>query len=81
MSAAVSLTVNGVVVEVSGGASIAAAVALAGVAFRRSRRGEARAAFCGMGTCFECRVTVDGVAQQQACLLPARNGMQVSTDA
>jgi sarcosine oxidase subunit alpha len=32
-----------------------------------------------MGTCFECRVTVDGVAQRRACLEPVRSGMTVVT--
>jgi sarcosine oxidase subunit alpha len=33
-----------------------------------------------MGTCFECRVTVDGQAGVRACLLTVREGMQVGTD-
>jgi sarcosine oxidase subunit alpha len=33
-----------------------------------------------MGVCFECRVSIDGVAQQRACMIPARAGMQVRTD-
>lgn len=80
MSVHVSLNVNGKSIEVVEGASVAAAVAQAGAVFRRSLTGEPRAALCGMGTCFECRVTIDGVAQQQACMLPARSGMQVMTD-
>lgn len=80
MTARVSLTVNGKPVEVVAGASVAAAVAQAGAVFRRSLGGEPRAALCGMGTCFECRVTIDGVAQRQACMQPARAGMRVLTD-
>ncbi|WHZ19811.1 MAG: (2Fe-2S)-binding protein [Rhodanobacteraceae bacterium] len=80
MTASVSLTVNGKPVEVIEGASVAAAVAQAGAVFRRSLTGEPRAALCGMGVCFECRVTIDGVAHQQACTLPVRVGMQVVTD-
>ena len=80
MSARVSLTVNGKPIEVVEGASVAAAVAQSGAAFRRSLSGEPRSALCGMGVCFECRVTIDGVAQQQACILPVRAGMQVLTD-
>ncbi len=80
MSARVSLTVNGRPVEAAGGMSVAAAVAHSGAAFRRSSTGEPRSALCGMGVCFECRVTIDGVGQQQACMLPVRVGMQVQTD-
>lgn len=80
MSARIALTVNGKPVEVVAGASVAAAIARAGAVFRHSLNGEPRSALCGMGTCFECRVTIDGVAQQQACMLAARAGMQVVTD-
>jgi hypothetical protein len=34
-----------------------------------------------MGICFECVVTVDGVANVRACLETVRPGMQVVTDA
>lgn len=80
MTARIVLTVNGQPVEVIEGASVAAAVAHAGAVFRRSLTGEPRSALCGMGLCFECRATIDGVAQQQACMLPVRAGMQVVTD-
>ncbi len=80
MSACICVIVNGSPVEVVAGANVSAAVAQAGSRFRRSRSGEARAALCGMGVCFECRVEIDGVPQQQACMLIARPGMQVRTD-
>lgn len=80
MTARVSLLVNGKPVEVVEGASVAAAVARAGASFRRSLTGAPRSALCGMGVCFECRVTIDGVAHQQACMLPVRAGMRVLTD-
>lgn len=80
MSTCICVIVNGKPVEIVAGASVAAAVAQAGAQFRRSRSGEARAALCGMGVCFECRVEIDGVPQQQACMLIARAGMQVRTD-
>lgn len=76
----VHLEVNGLPVEVVDGTSVAAAIAQLGVPFRRSVRGQWRAPLCGMGVCFECRVRIDGVAQQRSCMLPAREGMQVHTD-
>jgi sarcosine oxidase subunit alpha len=30
-----------------------------------------------MGVCFECRVTVDGIGHQRACMLTVRDGMDV----
>lgn len=80
MTARVPVMVNGKPVEVPAGCSVAAAIALAGQAFRRSLTGEPRYPMCGMGVCFECRVNVDGVAHQQACMLPVREGMRVVTD-
>jgi sarcosine oxidase subunit alpha len=33
-----------------------------------------------MGICFECRVTIDGVAHQRSCNLIASDGMHITTD-
>lgn len=81
MSAVIHLSVDGQPVAVPDGATVAAAVAQVASRFRRSRTGEPRAPLCGMGVCFECRVTVDGVAQVPACLTPARDGTAVTTNA
>lgn len=78
----VQLQVDGQTAEVPAGASVAAAIASVGATrFRRSVQGAPRAPLCGMGACFECRVTIDGVPQQRACMTPVRAGMQVTTDA
>jgi sarcosine oxidase subunit alpha len=77
----VKLSVDGVSVEAPAGSMVSAAVALAGkVAFRRSVTGEPRAPLCGMGICFECRVTIDGRPHQRSCQVPCRQGMEVRTD-
>lgn len=81
--ARVRVYIDGVAVEVAAGANVAAAIAGHGGAaarFRRSRSGEPRAPLCGMGLCFECRVSIDGIAHQRACLTVAREGMQVCCD-
>jgi sarcosine oxidase subunit alpha len=81
MAERVTLTVNGRAVTVPAGAVVAAAVALAGAAsFRRSVTGDPRVPLCGMGICFECRVTIDGVAGRLSCQTPCADGMQVRTD-
>jgi len=78
----ITLTVNGRPVAVAPGAMVSAAVAQAGVAaFRRSVSGEPRGPLCGMGVCFECRVTIDGVRHQRSCQVACRSGMRVETDA
>lgn len=73
--------VNGRSVEVPAGSTVLAAVAIAGEqTCRRSVRGEARAPLCGMGICFECRVTIGGVRHQRACQTLCAPGMDVRTD-
>ena len=39
--------------------------------------GAPRGPYCMMGACFECLVSVDGEPNQQACMVPARDGMRV----
>ena len=82
MADKVSLMVDGISVTVPTGAMVSAAVALAGVsAFRKSVSGEPRGPLCGMGICFECRVTINGRAHCRSCQVPCEAGMEVRTDA
>ena len=70
------LTVDGKSVTVPAGAMVSAAVAISGASrFRRSVSGEPRAPLCGMGICFECRVTVDGRAHAKSCQIPCEEGI------
>jgi D-hydroxyproline dehydrogenase subunit gamma len=81
MRSQIELVVNGRTVTVSEGTTVAAAVLGTGVTtFRRSVRGEPRGPLCGMGICFECRVTIDGVAHSRSCMMLCRDGMVVRTD-
>lgn len=36
-----------------------------------------RGMFCGIGVCFDCIVTIDGIANQRACITQLRNGMRI----
>ena len=77
----VMLMVNGDSVTMRAGSMVSAAVLKAGVrSFRRSVTGEGRAPLCGMGICFECRVTIDGEAHCRSCQIVCRNGMDVHSD-
>jgi sarcosine oxidase subunit alpha len=76
----IALTLNGTRIEVRHGATVAAAISMAGqAAFRHSISGRPRGPLCGMGICFECRVTVDGRHHVRSCQLIARDGMVVVT--
>ena len=77
----VRLHVDGVAVEAPVGASVAAAIAQVTLRCGRRPGGGARAPLCGMGVCFECRVRIDGIDHQRACMTVAREGMRVETEA
>jgi sarcosine oxidase subunit alpha len=76
----ITLNINGRPVSVPNGAMVSAAVAIAGAGFRRSVTGEMRGPLCGMGICFECRVTVNGREHQRSCQIPCEEGMEIRTD-
>lgn len=74
-----SIRVNGRAIEVRAGVSVAAALLHAGIPCRTSVSGEPRAPLCGMGICFECAATVDGIPLTRTCQLACRPGMQIVT--
>lgn len=61
------------------GDTIAAALLAAGITHTRETpvSQSARAPFCMMGSCFECRVEVDGEHNVQACMRPVEPGINV----
>ena len=48
-------------------------------ALRRRRDGSPAGAYCAMGGCFDCVVTVDGVPDVRSCMTPATPGCRVET--
>lgn len=73
-----TIEVNGEAIAARDGQTVAAALLAAGQdVFRHMPSGAPRSIFCGMGVCFDCLVTVDGLADQRACITPVRSGMQV----
>jgi len=80
VSEQITVVVNGASVVVPIGATIAVAMALAGVPCRKSASGEPRGPLCAMGICFECRARIDGVPHRRSCQTLCSAGMQVSTD-
>jgi len=77
----ITLNVNNQSISVNDGTTVAAAILAVGVdQFRRSVGGEPRGPLCGMGICFECRVTINGIKHEKSCTLIAKDGMEVVTD-
>ncbi len=77
----ITLRINSQEITVAQGSTVATAI-LAGEAeiFRRSISGEPRFPLCGMGACFECRITINGVKHQRSCQILAEEGMMIETD-
>lgn len=77
----VRVSINGTPVAVPNGTTVAAAVLRSGVAnFRRSVSAEARGPLCGIGICFECRLTVNGNPHVKSCQVLCKAGMEIVTD-
>ncbi|WP_456305762.1 (2Fe-2S)-binding protein [Falsiroseomonas oryziterrae] len=76
---ALRFTFEGEAVEGREGDSVAAALLALGHAATRDTAvsGAPRGPYCMMGVCFDCLVTIDGVGNRQACLVPLRAGMDV----
>jgi sarcosine oxidase subunit alpha len=77
----VKISVDGKVIEAYEGETIASALLLAGIRTLRlsPKLREPRGLYCGMGVCYDCLVTVDGMHAIRACLTPVADGMQIET--
>jgi len=81
MHESIEITVNDRRLTIPAGSTIAAALLSAGIkTFRRSVSGQGRGPVCGMGTCFECRVTVNGRLHVLSCQTLCDEGMEIRTD-
>jgi hypothetical protein len=77
MPESVTVRVNGKAVAVPVGATVAVAVMISGAPCRTSVTGEPRSPLCGMGTCFECRVAIDGQPHSRSCLVICEPEMEI----
>jgi len=73
---AVTITVEGAALSGVTGQSIAGVMLAAGhLAWRTTAAGRRpRGVFCGIGVCFDCLLTVNGVRDVRACQRVARDG-------
>lgn len=75
-----TVEVDGEVVTAFAGETVATVLLALGLhTFRHTKQGAPRGVFCGMGVCFDCLVTVDGVENVRACLTPVAEGMAIAT--
>jgi D-hydroxyproline dehydrogenase subunit gamma len=78
---AITVNVDGRAVSAFAGETVAAVLLAEGIRVLRytAKRGEPRGVFCGMGVCYECLVTVDGVPNVRACVTAVKPGMMIKT--
>lgn len=77
----VVIIVDGVAVPAFRGETIGAALLASGrrVLRRNPHSHMPRGLFCGMGVCFECAVTVNGVPNLLSCMTRVEDGMTIVT--
>ncbi|HKX32692.1 MAG TPA: (2Fe-2S)-binding protein [Blastocatellia bacterium] len=81
MPESITLRIDGVTVKVPAGSMVSAAIIQSGrETFRRSVTRTPRGPLCGMGICFECRVTINGRAHCRSCQIPCQEGMEIQTE-
>lgn len=75
------VVLNGNPVTAFEGDTIAAVLLAEGLrVFGRRSSGRPRGLFCGMGTCYDCMVTVDDTPNIRACITRIAEGMEISTE-
>lgn len=79
---AITIVVNGRACSAVEGETVHAALWAAGVRGLRktAKTGEPRGIFCGMGVCYDCLVTIDGVPNQRACMILVEDRMEIRID-
>ncbi|WP_410592457.1 (2Fe-2S)-binding protein [Amycolatopsis sp. lyj-23] len=76
----IAITVDGETVTGADGQSVAGVLLAAGrLSWRTTRSGAPRGVFCGIGACFDCLLTVNGVADVRACRRRAADGDEIRT--
>lgn len=81
MSEYVTIRIDGKQMTVPAGTLLSTAIAMAGhLVCRRSVTGQPRGPLCGIGVCFECRVTINGEPHCRSCRVVCQEGMEVVTD-
>ena len=74
---ALTIQVDGQQVKAHAGESVAAVLLANGKRrFRHTAKGaKPRGIFCGIGVCYDCLVTINGVPGVRACVTPVSPGM------
>jgi sarcosine oxidase subunit alpha len=81
MAERLPIKINGKAFAVLPGTTVASAILNTQTfGFRKSVSQGSRGPVCGMGICYECRATIDGVSHQRSCMIVCAAGMVIETD-
>ncbi len=77
--ARITICFEGQTIEVRANDSVAAALIASGITTTRASAvsHSPRGPYCMMGVCFECLVNINGMPNQQACMVTVSEGMQI----
>ncbi len=77
----IQVTLNGRTIDATEGQSVGALLLEHDERITRTTRFDEkpRGMFCGIGICFDCLITINGVTNQRACLTSVENGMSIQT--
>lgn len=77
----IQVTLDGKVITATEGQSVGALLLTQGQRATRTTRnnGKPRGMFCGIGICFDCLITINGVTNQRACLTVVEQSMAIET--
>jgi D-hydroxyproline dehydrogenase subunit gamma len=80
--AKIQIRINGRSHTAYEGESVHAALLAAGYRVLRTtaKEGQPRGFFCGMGICYECLVTINGIPNKRACMTLVADQMEITID-
>jgi predicted molibdopterin-dependent oxidoreductase YjgC len=78
----VTVKINGATHTARAGETVHAALLASGIRPLRKtlKHEQGRGVLCGMGVCYECLVTVNGVSNVRACMTEIQANMEIETD-
>ena len=79
----ITIKINGKETSACQGDTVLASLVACGhKILKKSRKlNENRGPLCGMGVCYECRISINGDPNQRACMAEVEDGMVILTDA
>jgi len=78
---AVQVFFNGTAIDAVAGQSVGAFLLEQNERITRTTRfgDKPRGMFCGIGVCFDCLITINGVTNQRACVSVVEDGMSIES--